>query len=209
MIIHRPGSSTTVFSPWHMKPSQIPPRLRNISAIQNKIRKRMGKLENSISATTRTTLPEPHSLPWEGAHTQRRREDLLFIDARASEMFQHVCARMTNPGRVSLGYNKDNTARAAYRKRHALGPTPTDGENARFSQLQGQYLWWFCWVLQANIRQFGGLTCPNTFSKRSTACRAYQGHKQRMKWVCTLHARNQAKANQTRIPNRSWTIFLN
>ena len=48
----------------HKKPSQIPPRLRNISAVQNEIRKRMG-----------------------------------------------------NAGKLNLGYNKDNTARAAYRKR--------------------------------------------------------------------------------------------
>ena len=49
------------------QPSRISPKVRNISAVQNEIRTRMG-----IS------------------------------------------------GRVSLGYNKDNTARATYRKRHAL-----------------------------------------------------------------------------------------
>ena len=37
---------------------------------------------------------------------------------------QHdIRARMGNPGRVSLGYNKDNTARAAYRKRQPHSDT--------------------------------------------------------------------------------------
>ena len=71
--------------------------------------------------------PGKFSRPGQGE--QRRRRPNGAAEINLNDQREEV-AQLAVAG---LGYNKDNTARAAYRKRHVVGPTPDDGKHTSLS----------------------------------------------------------------------------